>query len=69
MRYSFCFPQPETPGCLVTRDRFEALWSNSVRLLQAGFATGSIITVDPAEKLPAPWTRRRASANAARFRK
>ena len=58
MRYSFCFPQPETPGCLVTRDRFEALWSNSVRLLQAGFATGSIITVDPAEKLPAPWTRR-----------
>ena len=49
---------PETPGCLVTRDRFEALWSTSVRLLQAGFATGSIITVDPAEKLPAPWTRR-----------
>ena len=49
---------PETPGCLVTRDRFEAIWRHSVNLLQAGFATGSIITVDPAENLPAPWTRR-----------
>ena len=43
---------------MVTRDRFEAIWRYSVSLLQAGFATGSIITVDPAENLPAPWTRR-----------
>jgi hypothetical protein len=49
---------PETPGCLITRDRFESIWHHSVTLLQAGFATGSIITVDPAENLPAPWTRR-----------
>ena len=49
---------PETPGCAVSRERFEAIWRHSVSLLQAGFATGSIITVDPAEGLPAPWLRR-----------
>ena len=49
---------PETPAFMVTRDRFEAIWRYSVSLLQAGFATGSIITVDPAENLPSPWTRR-----------
>jgi hypothetical protein len=49
---------PETPGAAVSRERFEAIWRHSVLLLQAGFASGSIITVDPAEGLPAPWLRR-----------
>jgi len=49
---------PETPANLVTRPEFEALWRHSVDLLQRGFAGGSIITVDPAEGLPPPWTRR-----------
>jgi hypothetical protein len=49
---------PETPGAAVSRERFEAIWRHSVLLLQAGFASGSIITVDPSEGLPAPWLRR-----------
>jgi hypothetical protein len=49
---------PETPGTAVSRQAFEAIWRHSVLLLQAGFVTGSIITVDPHEGLPAPWTRR-----------
>lgn len=36
----------------------EAIWRHSVDLLQRGFRLGSIVTVDPEEGLPAPWTRR-----------
>ena len=51
---------PEQPGYSVPRDAFEAIWRHSVLLLQRGFQTGSILTVDPAEaqKLGKPWTRR-----------
>ena len=49
---------PETPGCAVSRDHFEAIWRHAVLLLQRGFASGSIVTVDPEEGLPAPWLRR-----------
>jgi hypothetical protein len=33
----------------VTREQFEKLWSHSVTLLQRGFTSGSILTVDPEE--------------------
>ncbi|KAL3147956.1 hypothetical protein ABBQ38_014251 [Trebouxia sp. C0009 RCD-2024] len=51
---------PEQPGRTVSRESFETLWKHSVLLLQRGFKTGSIITVDEeeAKKLGKPWTRR-----------
>ena len=51
---------PEQPGESVGRDAFERLWRHSVLLLQRGFQTGSILTVDPeeAKTLGQPWTRR-----------
>lgn len=51
---------PEQPGKTVSREGFESLWRHSVLLLQRGFKTGSILTVDEdeAKKLGRPWTRR-----------
>ncbi len=51
---------PEQPANTVARPAFELLWRHSVELLQRGFKTGSILTVDPAEAkmLGKPWTRR-----------
>ncbi len=51
---------PEQPACTIPRTSFETLWMHSVLLLQRGFTTGSILTVDPAEAalLGPPWTRR-----------
>ena len=51
---------PEQPGRTVSRESFETLWKHSVLLLQRGFKTGSILTVDEeeAKKLGKPWTRR-----------
>ncbi|DBA87633.1 TPA: hypothetical protein ACH3X1_004646 [Trebouxia sp. C0004] len=51
---------PEQPGRSVSREGFECLWRHSVLLLQRGFKTGSILTVDEdeAKKLGKPWTRR-----------
>jgi len=49
---------PEQPGCTLTREEFDRVWFHSAELLQAGFRLGSIVTVDPSEGLPPPWTRR-----------
>lgn len=51
---------PEQPGHTLTRGQFDTVWCHSVHLLQRGFQTGSILTVDPEEAsmLGAPWTRR-----------
>ena len=51
---------PEQPGRTVSRESFETLWKHSMLLLQRGFKTGSILTVDEeeAKKLGKPWTRR-----------
>ena len=49
---------PELPANTVTRDQFQRLWFHTVDLMQRGFVTGSILTVDASEGLPAPWTRR-----------
>ncbi|CAL5225951.1 g8750 [Coccomyxa viridis] len=51
---------PEQPGYSVDRETFERIWFHSVDLLQRGFKSGSILTVDPedAQKLGKPWTRR-----------
>ena len=51
---------PEQPSRSVDRAGFEALWRHSVLLLQRGFKTGSILTVDEdeAKRLGQPWTRR-----------
>jgi len=51
---------PEQPARTISRATFETLWMHSVLLLQRGFTTGSILTVDPAEaaRLGPPWTRR-----------
>lgn len=51
---------PEQPCKTVDRASFEALWRHSVLLLQRGFKTGSILTVDEeeAKQLGKPWTRR-----------
>lgn len=40
---------PEQPGHTVGREAFERIWRHSVELLQRGFQTGSILTVDPAD--------------------
>lgn len=54
---------PEQPGCTLSREAFDAVWEHSVLLMQRGFKTGSILTVDPEEALVLgePWTRRCAS--------
>ncbi|GAX84584.1 hypothetical protein CEUSTIGMA_g12005.t1 [Chlamydomonas eustigma] len=51
---------PEQPAASVDRDSFDRIWFHSVTLLQRGFVTGSILTVDPedAAVLGQPWTRR-----------
>ena len=51
---------PEQPGNTVDRAAFERIWQHSVLLLQRGFKSGSILTVDPEEAavLGPPWTRR-----------
>ena len=49
---------PEMPGNQLTRPQFDRVWHHTVDLMQRGFVTGSILTVDASEKLPAPWTRR-----------
>ena len=51
---------PEQPGYSVDREAFDRIWFHSVDLLQRGFKSGSILTVDPedAQKLGKPWTRR-----------
>ena len=54
---------PEQPSNTVDRAAFERIWRHCVLLLQRGFKTGSILTVDPeeADKLGRPWTRRSVS--------
>ena len=51
---------PEQPGFSVDRAAFERIWRHSVELLQRGFKSGSILTVDPDEaaRLGPPWQRR-----------
>ncbi|MEW5301720.1 MAG: hypothetical protein WDW36_004561 [Sanguina aurantia] len=51
---------PETPANSLSRALFDLVWQHSVDLLQRGFKSGSILTVDPedARKLGQPWTRR-----------
>ena len=51
---------PEQPSNTVDRAAFERIWRHCVLLLQRGFKTGSILTVEPeeADKLGRPWTRR-----------
>lgn len=51
---------PEQPAKTITRDEFERLWRHSVHLMQRGFASGSILTVDATDAavLGPPWTRR-----------
>lgn len=40
---------PEAPANTLDRDAFDRVWRHSVLLLQRGFKTGSILTVDPVE--------------------
>lgn len=40
---------PERPGNTLAPDEFERIWRHSVLLLQRGFLSGSILTVDPAD--------------------
>ena len=49
---------PEQPGNTLTREMFDTIWYHSRDLLQRGVKSGSILTVDAEENLPAPWTRR-----------
>ena len=51
---------PEQPANTITREDFECLWRHSTHLLQRGYVTGSILTVDSvdAARLGPPWTRR-----------
>eukprot|EP00892_Ulva_mutabilis_P010563 jgi/Ulvmu1/787/UM010_0161.1 len=51
---------PEQPANTIMREEFDRIWRHSVLLLQRGFLTGSILTVDDADakKMGAPWTRR-----------
>jgi len=49
---------PEQPGNTISEAAFASIWDISKDLLHRGFQTGSILTVDPEENLPAPWTRR-----------
>jgi hypothetical protein len=51
---------PEQPGHTISRATFDIIWDHCVDLLQRGFSSGSILTVDPedAKALGQPWTRR-----------
>ena len=51
---------PEQPCNTLSRATFDDVWRHSVVLLQRGFTSGSILTVDPedAKALGPPWTRR-----------
>lgn len=51
---------PEQPCNTLSRETFDEVWRHSVLLLQRGFTTGSILTVDPedAAAMGPPWTRR-----------
>eukprot|EP00775_Hariotina_reticulata_P002486 gene2486-2789_t len=51
---------PEQPGYSVSRPEFDVLWGHCKELLQRGFESGSILTVDAedAKALGKPWTRR-----------
>jgi hypothetical protein len=51
---------PEQPALTLTREEFDRLWLHSVDLLQRGFVSGSILTVDAADaqQMGKPWTRR-----------
>lgn len=51
---------PEQPCEDLTRELFDEVWRHSIELLQRGFTTGSILTVDPedARVMGEPWTRR-----------
>jgi formamidopyrimidine-DNA glycosylase len=40
---------PEVKGIALSRAQFEAVWRHSVLLMQRGFFTGSILSVDPDE--------------------
>ncbi|GAQ78620.1 putative DNA glycosylase [Klebsormidium nitens] len=40
---------PEQPSKTVSRDAFERMWEESVRLLHIGVQTGRIVTMDPVE--------------------
>ena len=44
-----CGIHPERPAGKVDDAEFEAIWSESVRLLRIGVRTGRIVTTDPAE--------------------
>merc|ERR1711959_465055 len=48
----------EPLGSSIDYDSFNTIWDISKDLLHRGFQTGSILTVDPEEGLPPPWTRR-----------
>ena len=43
---------PFTPGMQVTRDKFDEIWANSVRLLSDGAVDGKIKTVTPEHMTP-----------------
>jgi formamidopyrimidine-DNA glycosylase len=51
---------PDTPGKMLSRQEFDIIWHHTVSLLQRGYVTGSILTVDPEEaiKLGMPKLRR-----------
>lgn len=51
---------PEQPASSLCRSKFDEIWKHSVLLLQRGYQTGSIITVDDADaqSMGPPWTRR-----------
>ena len=51
---------PEQPCSMLDRATFEKVWRHSVELLQRGFVSGSILTVDKedAARLGPPWPRR-----------
>lgn len=50
---------PDTPGCCLSESQFmDGVWYHARDLLIRGVQSGSIVTVDPEENLPAPWNRR-----------
>lgn len=51
---------PDLPGMTLERQEFDLIWKHTVSLLQRGYQTGSILTVDPeeAKQLGKPTLRR-----------
>lgn len=49
---------PEQPSNTLSYEDYRRLWKDCVITLQRGVTTGSILTVDPDEKLPEPYKRR-----------